>query len=1412
MIKELIQKPLEHALSLLWLLSVLHLLARLQTHELTLQLAIVSSLAALVAAFLGCRFQIRFFILLPLLLALNAVLVWARLLGVGGSGLTLVSVVFAALTWAVAESVMQQASVRRILATIGMRYEHLNTAELSLTANATLLVITDVAVWLQLKQSGLLDASASHDPMLLLTLLLATWQLGCCSDSVPWGAFNRYLTLLVATLAFLELLSLTVHPVCLISLNNDPLAGMLLIAIGGVMTTLTHWLPSNPGRRFRKPLLMTATVFIALGCLLHAIQRTELSYVNTSSWDCLVLLLGGSLLLASNSRLRLPLINGFAMIGLVCSWQWLWFWCLHPGKPFPLWPDDQAYSDQWLALILASLILGGLSGWLSHHLRYFQQTAPAWSGAALLCYGWVLLGALQMTFGQPLPGNYWLPVIWACVIVGQFLVLPAFSLVREVRGIAIVLLSVLLVSTSLATLQLTHFLSLSLGLAAWMFWLSAKHLLPRFNVLFPQWAISTTVWPWAGLLLLYHCLFQVKTDWSDQWPWLMQVAIYQLLLRNRFLDLPAILSLVLGLLWLQTTQLHPDETFSLLPLQTVSGDLWLTLSLFTWVFAVASRTRLAPEIAVYRRPFRNAAQLGFIWTLAGTLPLLAQTAHDSTVSAWIFLILCSALYPLSSPAEQGQTSRSIPSAVLLTLSVVVWSYHWKLPILAILPGWSYCLLWLSVYAIPSFNQRYRVYCLSAESWAWTGFLLIVANALLLEQLTGAITGSYFFVLATYTVMMHRYSGTRLLAWLVTGSFTASCFAFAGQFIASPKVQGLDAVIQSLFGMVGIVTLLWANLMLWLGHYWQCNRAQWQHRWQWQGDDLSTAFSHSALALILGWLVTLGYTVLSLRYLGDVPVSNDSWWCLMATGVVLSLSCLHALVRLCQPLTAHGLLASLFILIWSAHFAIASPLFPATSIWLFWSATLILVFAVLSNREWGQFEVHRLLREIFPYWINGSLLGAHAALPVNCASISSECLLNLALLILVTTSWSLPFIKASWFAAACLELLIFLHGWPLLWIPFSKLASLYPFYALQSIILSWAFLLRTERAEHNSQRQALLQQLFRSWSWLLAVAVLELLAHILTLKQWLESGSAPQWLLLPVDVIATFATGLLIVGMGIRLLKDKPDSAWVYGMVGVMVSLGYYLRLVSVGLSAAGPWDTSILILSAYLLGLIHRFVKSRPLFHSALLMPVLALFTVPLQFESGPASLTLWATGGLYLLVRQDTKRQLPVYLALLAFNAGLYLWIPGFVENSHLLQLYVMPAAISVLVLLQLHRNDLRNKELMASRLAAVTVLYTSATLDVYLQAGISIFILAMLLSFAGVLIGIALRVRAYLYAGTSFMLLNVVGQFLRFYPEQMLAKAIFMMVAGASIIAAMVWFNLKRAEIMRRFDNLQDALQNWD
>ncbi len=296
-------------------------------------------------------------------------------------------------------------------------------------------------------------------------------------------------------------------------------------------------------------------------------------------------------------------------------------------------------------------------------------------------------------------------------------------------------------------------------------------------------------------------------------------------------------------------------------------------------------------------------------------------------------------------------------------------------------------------------------------------------------------------------------------------------------------------------------------------------------------------------------------------------------------------------------------------------------------------------------------------------------------------------------------------------------------------------------------------------------------------------------------------------------MAAGATLLLLagrVGMGAWRRPDQPNRVYATAvLVGLLVAYG---RLVALGLAPFGVGDTAALMAAAYAVFLLRQFTGSRPLYHLALLLPLLALATVPWQLASSWTGGALLAAAVLYLSLAGGLRNPLPLYLGVLALNGAVYLWAPLWADRYGLWQLYIVPAAVSVLALLHLHRRELRPKVLSGARLAALSALYAGAGLDVFLRPELWIFVLALALALTGIVLGIALRVRAFLYAGVAFLVLNVAGQLARFYPEQGLSRALILIGLGPVITVGMVIFNLKREEIMRKIRLVRADLAAWE
>jgi hypothetical protein len=403
---------------------------------------------------------------------------------------------------------------------------------------------------------------------------------------------------------------------------------------------------------------------------------------------------------------------------------------------------------------------------------------------------------------------------------------------------------------------------------------------------------------------------------------------------------------------------------------------------------------------------------------------------------------------------------------------------------------------------------------------------------------------------------------------------------------------------------------------------------------------------------------------------------------------------------------------------------------------------------------------------------------------------------------------------SWLVGSAILFWFFLHViWLTKWSQ-AQLLSRLPWYALQNVLLTWGvFWLRTQNVGVTQARREQFRWLVTGLAPLLVILtmlIIGLAQNQLVLVFWKDQ--TPDTLIL--DNLVVLLAHVLLLGLWWRYAPGRgatPNATFVYGLAFLIAWLGIYLRLSWLGLAPLSVWDTAILMGSSYVLLAIWHLYPAYPLYHLTLVIPALAVLTVPLQLESVPASSALIAAAVLYLLMPRRSQQSLSLYLGLLALNMGFYLWIPGLVHDYKLLQLYTVPAAISLLFMLQLHHLELKPSTLNAIRLVALSTLYASATLDVFLQESLGIFILALLLSLLGIVLGIALRVRAFLYSGTVFLVLNVVGQLIQFYPEGRLGKAIVLMVLGGLITGGMIWFNIQREALLERVRTMQANLATW-
>jgi hypothetical protein len=223
-------------------------------------------------------------------------------------------------------------------------------------------------------------------------------------------------------------------------------------------------------------------------------------------------------------------------------------------------------------------------------------------------------------------------------------------------------------------------------------------------------------------------------------------------------------------------------------------------------------------------------------------------------------------------------------------------------------------------------------------------------------------------------------------------------------------------------------------------------------------------------------------------------------------------------------------------------------------------------------------------------------------------------------------------------------------------------------------------------------------------------------------------------------------------------------------------------------------------------------VLAEPLENTARWLPILPMVMF-LYF--GPRTPLVWFLIGLFYSVLAVTRRSFWLGLAAVATgNMGLWvLWHNQRLDFFVHPQLWLIPPAMAALVAEYFSRRRLPVGQSTAIRYLSLSVIYISSSADMFIAGiGNNLILPAVLLGFSilGILLGMALRIRSFLYLGTSFLLLVVVTmvQYVSFQLHQTWVFWLCIVLLGAAIIALFAVFEKRRNDIraaMQRFKSWQ-------
>ena len=204
------------------------------------------------------------------------------------------------------------------------------------------------------------------------------------------------------------------------------------------------------------------------------------------------------------------------------------------------------------------------------------------------------------------------------------------------------------------------------------------------------------------------------------------------------------------------------------------------------------------------------------------------------------------------------------------------------------------------------------------------------------------------------------------------------------------------------------------------------------------------------------------------------------------------------------------------------------------------------------------------------------------------------------------------------------------------------------------------------------------------------------------------------------------------------------------------------------------------------------------------LIPLVGTWFVGVEISIG----TLIGTGVFYSMLASIRRQRRYGYLAVTLFNLALQvslIW-QGLRFSVHP-QLFIIPISLTLIGLAHLNRHQFSQRAVRSLRSFAAVIIYASSTTELYTAKGWAPIILAAL-CLLGILSGMALRIRPFLYLGTAFLLLDILVQIYRQGQTNTWIWWISGISFGLAILVLFAWFERKREQVL----SLLESLKEWD
>ena len=312
-------------------------------------------------------------------------------------------------------------------------------------------------------------------------------------------------------------------------------------------------------------------------------------------------------------------------------------------------------------------------------------------------------------------------------------------------------------------------------------------------------------------------------------------------------------------------------------------------------------------------------------------------------------------------------------------------------------------------------------------------------------------------------------------------------------------------------------------------------------------------------------------------------------------------------------------------------------------------------------------------------------------------------------------------------------------------------------------------------------------------------------------------------LLPLDILcAMVAFGCLAASTFLSACKTKSEGR-VWGAQAILLAAVLYLAMFKVLTFGHGISMFAVLGV-AVLNSTLARFAASRESMSFAVrplrqLARAFAMGTVCfalIRYGKSPAdgwlglnSLAVLVSAAYYFWCGIEEKRKGLIVLAASIVNFALILLWKDLKFTDP--QFFMIPIGVSVIGLVELLKREVPASMRNPLRYAGALMILVSPTF--HIVDGSWLHLISLLVcSVLVALVAIGLRIRPLLYAGTAFLVADVIAMVVRSSLDHTELLWLYGLGAGAAVIALAAFFENHRANVLARMRTLSAELHTWD